>query len=242
MKEWFLFDQEKQEGPYEWQEVLDIVKHRSITKGALIWKAGMDQWVSLIEYVSSQEQNIVPKTKQASSSLRKDTQLASQAMAVVGGGMALPWQTLIGQQPPDMKQTLTFVAPAAKKLVRTSIKRPALSLAMITIMDLILMLLTGGVGNLFSAFPRLAFGLAASVSGLMGKPGAKANSGPNTLRLVTLVMSALTVLTQGASVYSAIELLVGYGFVGIVPMLVTSASALPVAFKLFWHTAKGVKA
>jgi hypothetical protein len=55
-------------------------------------------------------------------------------------------------------------------------------------------------------------------------------------------MSILNLWTQGASVFNAISLLVGYGFVGILPMLITSASALPVAFKLLWHTAKGVKA
>ncbi|VDN47954.1 conserved membrane protein of unknown function [Petrocella atlantisensis] len=255
MKEWFLFDQEKQEGPYDWQEVLQHYEHRPLSSGALIWKQGLDNWVPLTEFMISQAQNKQQSNKQAS-----NKQVSGQLMAAAASGLSLPWQTMIGHQLPDMKQTLTFVAPTAKKLVGSSIKRPALSLAIITIMDLVLMMLTGGISSILFAFPRLASGIAASMSGLFmnsnSKSKAKSNNNPNTnsnsnsssssissiLRIIAIIMSILTLWTQGASVFNAISLLVGYGFVGILPMLITSASALPVAFKLLWHTAKGVKA
>ncbi|MCF8020455.1 MAG: DUF4339 domain-containing protein [Vallitaleaceae bacterium] len=255
MKEWFLFDQEKQEGPYDWQEVLQHFEHRPLSSGALIWKQGLDNWVPLTELMISQGQN-----KQQSNKQQSNKQVSGQLMAAVASGLSLPWQTMIGHQLPDMKQTLTFVAPTAKKLVGSSIKRPALSLAIITIMDLVLMMLTGGISSILFAFPRLASGIAASMSGLVmntnsnSKSKAISNNNPNTnsnsssssisgiLRIITIIMSILTLWTQGASVFNAISLLVSYGFVGILPMLITSASALPVAFKLLWHTAKGVKA
>lgn len=245
MKEWFLFDQEKQEGPYDWQEVLHHFEHRPLSSGALIWKQGMDNWVPLTEFMISQGQN-----KQQSNQQQTHKNVSGQLMTAAAGSLSLPWQTLVGHQMPDMKQTLSFVAPTAKKLVRSSIKQPALSLAIITLMDLVLMMLTGGLSSIFYAFPRLASGMAASVCGLFIKSNSKSksisnsnsNSSPGILRIVTLVMSLLTLLTQGASVFSATGLLVSYGFVGILPMLITSASALPVAFKLLWHTAKGVKA
>lgn len=261
MKEWFLFDQEKQEGPYDWQEVLEYFEHRPLSSGALIWKQGLDNWVPLTEYMISQGQNKQQPNKQQS-----NKQVSGQLMAAAASGLSLPWQTMIGHQLPDMKQTLTFVAPTAKKLVGSSIKRPALSLAIITIMDLVLMMLTGGLSSILFAFPRLASGIAASMSGLFmnsnsnsnSKSKAISNNNSNTnfnsnsntssssisgiFRIITIIMSILTLWTQGASVFNAISLLMGYGFVGILPMLITSASALPVAFKLLWHTARGVKA
>ncbi len=262
MKEWFLFDQEKQEGPYDWQEVLEYFEHRPLSSGALIWKQGLDNWVPLTEYMISQGQNKQQPNKQQSNKQQSNKQVSGQLMAAAASGLSLPWQTMIGHQLPDMKQTLTFVAPTAKKLVGSSIKRPALSLAIITIMDLVLMMLTGGLSSILFAFPRLASGIAASMSGLFvnsnskskaisnNNPNSNSNSNSNTssssisgiLRIITIIMSILTLWTQGASVFNAISLLVGYGFVGILPMLITSASALPVAFKLLWHTAKGVKA
>jgi hypothetical protein len=264
MKEWFLFDQEKQEGPYDWQEVLHHFEHRPLSSGALIWKQGMDNWAPLTEFMIGQGQNKEqpnyqqlnnqqPNTLQ-SKKQQSNKNLSGQLMTAAAGSISLPWQTIVGHQVPDMKQTLTFVAPTAKKLVGSSIKKPALSLAIITLMDLALMMLTGGLSSILYAFPRLAPGMAASVSGLLMNSNAKSNnnvnantsSGSNSnsgiLRIVTIIMSFLTLWTQGASVLSAIGLLVSYGFVGILPMLITSASALPVAFKLLWHTAKGVKA
>ncbi|PKM65785.1 MAG: hypothetical protein CVU95_14470 [Firmicutes bacterium HGW-Firmicutes-2] len=194
-----------------------------------------------------------PNTQQPKKQ-QSNKNLSGQLMTAAVGSISLPWQTIVGHQVPDMKQTLTFVAPTAKKLIGSSIKKPALSLAMITLMDLVLMMLTGGLSSILYAFPRLASGMAASISGLLINTNSKAKSNTNSnsnsnansssgiLRIVTLIMSFLTLWTQGASVLSAIGLLVSYGFVGILPMLITSASALPVAFKLLWHTAKGVKA
>jgi hypothetical protein len=258
MKEWFLFDQEKQEGPYDWQEVLHHFEHRPLSSGALIWKQGMDNWVPLTEFMIGQGQNKQQASKQQPNKQQSNKNLSGQLMTVAASGLTLPWQTIVGHQLPDMKQTLTFVAPAAKKLVGSSIKKPAISLVMITLMDLVLMMLTGGLSSILYALPRLASGMAASISGLLMNTNSKAksitnsnsnsnsnsnaNSSSGILRIVTLIMSVLTLWTQGASVMNAISLLVGYGFVGILPMLITSASALPVAFKLLWHTAKGAKA
>lgn len=262
MKEWFLFDQEKQEGPYQWNEMVYLLKSRSFSESALIWKQGMANWMPLADFMKEQgfeppkktkrqtgqtstqkvkakptknEPAVGARIKQTMGQIDTGVAFAGQVVATAGAGFTPPWQTTIGNQPPDLSKVLTLVTPTAKKVVGATVKQPALSLAIITAMDLTLMLITGGLSSVILALPRLASGFIASATGLIGA----SHSGLN--RLITVGMSLITLWTQGLSALEGLGLLVDYGFFGALPMIVTCISALLTAFRLFWRSARGAK-
>ncbi|MDO9107971.1 MAG: hypothetical protein Q7U89_03155 [Coriobacteriia bacterium] len=140
----------------------------------------------------------------------------------------LPWQTVIAGETPDLRAMLAAAAaPAARKMVQSSLRKPGLSLAATTALDLIVAGLTGGVSAASAAIPRVVAGAVTALMALI--TGSKGGA----LRTLTGLVALVTALVQAGS------LLVGLvgGFLGgaplltLVPMAVATTSALTMAIK-----------
>ncbi|PKQ16491.1 MAG: hypothetical protein CVT67_05000 [Actinobacteria bacterium HGW-Actinobacteria-7] len=140
----------------------------------------------------------------------------------------LPWQTVIAGETPDLRAMLAGVAaPAARKVVQSSLRKPGLSLAATTALDLLVAGLTGGSSAVTAAVPRaVAGGFSALMALITGSKG-------GALRTLTGLVSLVTALVQAVSL---LVTLVG-GFLGgaslltLAPMAVATGSALIMAIK-----------
>lgn len=161
----------------------------------------------------------------ASAAFGTVSQVAGVSAAAAVG---LPWQTIIAGQTPDLSAMLSRAAmPTAQAVVRRSLKRPGLSMAATTVLDLFVAAVSGGSGALAAALPRAIGGATTSLLSLV--TGTKGGA----LRGLTGIVSLVTALVQ---VVSLLVTLVG-GFLGgapllsLLPMAIATGSALVMALK-----------
>lgn len=163
------------------------------------------------------------------------TTAAVSSVASLGGmagagvlAMALPWQTIVAGETPDLRAMFSSaVAPTARRAVQASLRKPGLSLAATTVLDLVVAALSGGTSALAAAVPRgAAGGLSALLALVTGrKTGA--------LRKMTGVMSLVTALIQVASLLTTLVrgVTAGSSLLALVPMAIATGSALVMAVK-----------
>lgn len=159
----------------------------------------------------------------AATAVRTAPQLGQLATAA-----GLPWQTIVGGQAPDIGGLLARAAtPAAHTLVRRSLRRPGIALAVTTAMDLLIVLLTGGSGALTTAVPRVLTGLGTSAVALA--TGSK--GGP--LRGVAGLGSLVTTVLQLTALWTSLTeaMAGGADWLTLAPGLVAMASAGTTALK-----------
>lgn len=158
------------------------------------------------------------------------TATVGRAMSMAGvltAGAGLPWQTIVGDQAPDLKALLARTgAPLAQRAVRRSLRNPGLALLVTTALDLFVVWVTAGPVAVEEAFPRVAAGAAtALLSLLVGSRG-----GP--LRGLAGLSSVVTAGLQVASLASALMAALDTGdVVAVAPMALAMASALTTAVK-----------
>lgn len=158
------------------------------------------------------------------------TATVGRAMSMAGAltaGAGLPWQTIVGNQAPDLKALLARTgAPLAQQAVRRSLRNPGLALLVTTALDLFVVWVTAGPVAVEEAFPRVAAGAAtALLSLLVGSRG-----GP--LRGLAGLSSVVTAGLQVASLASALMAALDTGdVVAVAPMALAMASALTTAVK-----------
>jgi len=142
---------------------------------------------------------------------------------------AVPWRTITGAEQLDVRSFLsTSALPTARRAVqRASLRKPGLSLAATTVLDLFVAAVSGGSGALGAAVPRFLMGGLTSLLSLI--TGSKSGA----LRGVTGVVSLLTALVQAITVVVALigGLLDGASLLSLGPMAVAAASALVMAVK-----------
>lgn len=140
----------------------------------------------------------------------------------------LPWQTIIAGETPDLRAMLaTAAAPAARKVVQSSLRKPGLALAATTALDLAVAALSGGSGAVAAAAPRVVAGaLTAILSLITGSRG-------GALRTVTGIVALVTTLVQAGSLLITLigGVRGGAPLMTVVPMAVATGSALIMAVK-----------
>ncbi|MHB1342619.1 MAG: hypothetical protein ACYC77_11900 [Coriobacteriia bacterium] len=152
------------------------------------------------------------------------TSVAGAARMTAG----LPWQTIVAGQTPDLSGMLSrIVVPAAQRAVRASLKRPGLSMAITTVLDLIVAGVSGGPGALVGAIPRaLAGGLTAVLS---LATGSKAGALRGLTGVVSLATALVQVVSLGLTLVGGVRS--GTSFLSLAPMAIAMISALTMAIK-----------
>jgi len=152
---------------------------------------------------------------------------ATSMVGALSAGAGLPWQTIVGDQAPDVKALLARTgAPLAQQAVRRSLRNPGLALLVTTALDLFVVWVTAGPVAVEEALPRVAAGAAtALLSLLVGSRG-----GP--LRALAGLSSVVTAGLQVAALASALMAALETGdVVAVAPMALAMASALTTAVK-----------
>ena len=141
---------------------------------------------------------------------------------------AVPWQTIVGDERPDIRALLSGAAvPVARQALQRSLRKPGLAMAVTTILDVAVAALTGGMGAVAGVLPRaLAGGLTSVLSLITGSKG-------GTLRSLTGVVSLITALIQVVSLGQTLlaGLRTGTSLLTLAPMVVAILSALTMAIK-----------
>lgn len=152
---------------------------------------------------------------------------AAPALAPAASGLvgALPWQTVLAGQRPDVGAFLARAgASAASAAVRASLRRPAVALVVTTALDLAVAALAGPAA-LQAAWPRALAGLVTSGLGIA------AGSRGGWVRTLAGLAGVVATLAGLGSVGSALLAAADAGAdpVTLLPQLVTMASSLVVA-------------
>lgn len=164
----------------------------------------------------------------AAGTARQTYGAVTQMAGAAGMAAALPWQTIVAGETPDLRGMLSRVAmPGARTLVQRSLKKPGLAMAVTTALDLVVAGLSGGGSALVGALPRvLAGGATALLSLVTGSKG-------GTLRSVTGFVSLGTALVQvvslGITLIGAVR--TGMPALSMLSMAVAMTSALTMAMK-----------
>jgi hypothetical protein len=169
-----------------------------------------------------------PLTSQATSVAGQARMAYGMAAGAAGMAIAMPWQTVYGGQSPDIGRFLSAAAlPAAQQVVRRSLRKPGIALAVTSVLDLTVALIMGGAGAVPAALGRLA--LAGTTSVLSIVSGSKA--GP--LRTAAGVMGIVTSVVQLGSTGWALVggLSAGTPFLSLIPSIVAMLSTLAMAVK-----------
>lgn len=166
--------------------------------------------------------------------------LASQALAGVSRAATLApgaWQTVVGAQPPDLRAFLTqagtpLVRGAATAALRRSVRRPGIALALTTVLDLVIVAVTGG--DLGSALPRALGGLVSSgLAMATGPRGGTLRALSGTTSLVTTllgVVAAVSALRSGLDSGASL-LSLAPNLIGIASMAIMALKTAVVAFR-----------
>jgi hypothetical protein len=147
---------------------------------------------------------------------------------MAGMATALPWQTIVGDQKPDIGAILSASAlPAAQQIVRSSLRRPGIAMAVTTAIDTVIAIITGGMGGLLGALPRLLMGSATSVLSLL--TGGRSGS----LRTITGIVAIVTAVVQlgfaGQRLFALFT--AGGTWLSLVPGAISMLSMLVMAVK-----------
>lgn len=154
---------------------------------------------------------------------------AAFSMAAGASGVAaLPWQTIVGAEQPDIRAFLSQAAlPSAQRAVRASLRPLGLPMAATAVLDLIVALVIGGPAALGVAVPRfLLAGLTALLSVVTGNKG-------GALRGITGAVSIITALVQAVTLLYGLGVAIAAGapLLQLASMAVTAASVLTMAIK-----------
>lgn len=159
--------------------------------------------------------------------------IARQAMstagtaASMGGMLALPWQTIVAGESPDIRSLVSAGAPIAQRVVMASLRRPAIALLVTTLLDLTVALISGRPGALWMVGLRIAMGVGTAALGMIvGSKG-------GVLRKITGVASIVTGLVQtGSLLFTAFSGAISpAGLLGLIPSILTQASSLVMLVK-----------
>lgn len=170
----------------------------------------------------------VQQAGQAASTASRAYGTVAQVAGIAGMGVALPWQTVVGAQQPDIRAFLSAAAlPAAQTAIRASLKRPGIAMAITAVLDLVVSGITRGWGGVLGALPRLLLGGATALFSLI--TGSK--GGP--LRKLTGAIGGVTAVVQlGFTGYTLVAgVLGGTSALLLIPQLIAMLSSLTMAVK-----------
>ena len=163
-----------------------------------------------------------PRAAQATQSLTGVSQVATMLPGA--------WQTVVGAQTPDLRAFLAragapLVQGAAAAVLRRSVRRPGIALALTTALDVVIVAVTGG--SVAATLPRTLAGLVSSVLAMAtGRKG-------GALRALSGAMSLVTTLLGVVTAFSALRsgLDSGASLLALAPSAVGAASMVTMAVK-----------
>lgn len=140
------------------------------------------------------------------------------------------WQTVVGSQTPDLRAFLAragtpLVQSAARAGLRRSVRRPGIALALTTLLDLVIVAVTGG--SLGAALPRTLSGLVSS--GLAMATGHKSGALRALSGVTSLVTTLLGVVTALSALRSGLDS--GASLLTLAPSAIGAASMVTMAVK-----------
>lgn len=159
--------------------------------------------------------------------------LATQAFTNVSRAATMvpgAWQTVVGSQTPDLRAFLAragtpLVQGAATPALRRSVRRPGIALALTTVLDLVIVAVTGG--SLGAAFPRTLSGLVSS--GLAMATGHKGGALRALSGATSLVTTLLGVVATVSALRSGLDS--GASLLTLAPSIIGTASMVTMAVK-----------
>ncbi len=179
---------------------------------------------------------LVAQAGQAAHTAQRAYGAVAQVAGIAGMGVALPWQTVVGNQQPDIRAFLSAAAlPAAQTAIRASLKRPGIAMAVTATLDLVVSGISGGSGALVAAIPRFLLGGATALFSLI--TGSK--GGP--LRKLTGALGGVTAVVQlGFTGYTLVTgVLAGTSALLLIPQVIAMLSSLTMAVKTAVTALKG---
>lgn len=179
---------------------------------------------------------LVQQAGQAASTASRAYGTVARVAGIAGMGVALPWQTVVGGQQPDIRAFLAAAAlPATQGAIRASLKKPGIAMAVTATLDLVVSGVTGGGGAVLAAIPRFLLGgttaLFALITGSKGGP----------LRKLTGAVGGVTAVVQlGFTGYTLVTgVLAGTSALLLIPQVIAMLSSLTMAVKTAVTALKG---
>ena len=179
---------------------------------------------------------LVAQAGQAAQTAQRAYGAVAQVAGIASMGVALPWQTVVGNQQPDIRAFLSAAAlPAAQGAIRASLRRPGLAMAVTTVLDVVVSGITRGWGGVLASLPRLLLGGGTAALSII--TGAKGGG----LRKATGVLGAVTGVVQlGFTGYTLIAgALGGTSALLLIPQVIAMLSSLVMAVKTTVAALKG---
>lgn len=157
---------------------------------------------------------------------------AQQAASYAGMAAALPWQTVVAGERPDLgaflKQAgVPLGTTVAQTVIRRSIRKPALALLFTTLLDALVTMLSGQPAALSALLLRVAMGSGTGILGmLVGKRG---GFGRALVGVGSVATAALQLYNAGAMLFAGVQ--ANAGWLSLLPSLVSTLSVIVVAIK-----------
>lgn len=166
-----------------------------------------------------------PAAPRAARATQALTGVARAATMVPGA-----WQTVVGSQTPDLRAFLAqagtpLAQGAARAALRRSVRRPGIALAVTTVLDLVIVAVTGG--SLGAALPRTLSGLVSS--GLAMATGRKGGALRALSGATSLVTTLLGLVTAISALRSGLDS--GTTLLTLAPSIIGTASMVTMAVK-----------
>lgn len=150
------------------------------------------------------------------------------AVSTVGTLAALPWQTVVGTQSPDLGAFLRQAgAPVAQTIVRRSVRKPALALMFTTFIDIVVAFISGQPAALSLMLPRLLTGTGTGLLGLL--VGKKQGPFRKLVGIGSIFTTGMQLFTAGAMLIAAVS--GNAPFLTLLPSLISTTSVVVVAIK-----------
>lgn len=173
-----------------------------------------------------------PTAAPSSTSVAGALRTVQQAASYAGMAAALPWQTVVSGERPDLGAFLKQAgaplgASVAHTVIRRSIRRPAVALLFTTLLDALVTLLSGQPAALSALLLRVVMGSGTGLLGvLVGKRG---GFGRALVGVGSVATAVLQLYNAGAILLAGVQ--AGAGWLSLLPSLVSTVSVIVVAIK-----------
>ncbi len=158
---------------------------------------------------------------------------AQTAAAYAGRAGALPWQTVVAGQAPDLGALLSHAGlplrtNIVQTVVRRSVRKPALAMLFTTLLDTLIALISGQPAAVSALVMRFVTGSGTGFLGLI--VGKRAGFGRSLVGIGSGVTAALQLYSVGSMLLASLQ--ADAGFLSMLPSLVSTVSVIVVAVKM----------
>lgn len=157
---------------------------------------------------------------------------AQAAASYAGAASALPWQTVVAGQAPDIGMFVRHAGVptgtgVASRLIHRSIRKPALALVFTTLLDAIVTIVSGQPAALSGLAARFSTGSGTGLLGLL--VGKRGGFGRALVGIGSIATAVLQLYNAGSILLAALG--ADAGFLSLLPSLISTVSVIVVATK-----------